>query len=761
MKNKRKWLQYEVVRMPLGCLFAGICGSLLTAGTVCGTASPLAAAAAAIVHPLYGVSILLGSLLTFVLSGLQAKMYFLICALVSTVCIRILFYEHYRPHVLAFLSAFAGVLGGAAADFFFRTNRGMFPVFVLQALLLGVAVYFLADAADSIRRQHKVYLESGNRFTFAIAALLCITALSGLDLAFCNIGRVLGLALTLHAAKQYRFSGGTLCGALTVCGVVLCSVPLGMPLLFLPVTGMMAGFLSALPNALYVPVFALIQLLSAAVFDGSTELIRILLELFLAGVLYGVTCHSELFRIIAVRQKETIPSSAAEMQAGVLSGSFRALREETEAVMQRLRPLCPEEPMSIVHSSLCEGCKNENNCWKQRSAETKADLQKLLHQPELLSTPELLGSCIRRSKLADVLFRVRNTSAIAQMQRSHIFEQRASMLEMLRLLEEIADRSAPDDSTYCPDETDALQSFLRQCGLSDSRASITRLHSGRYTACISAAQDDFPISAVGEVLTDLLGVRMCAAQENSVVNDRMYYFYQEPAYRLEVSHKSVSAHHYPRCGDSFEMFFDPMGNQFLILSDGMGSGNAASLISQIAVRTFRQLVVAGLKEHTVLRFLNLLLPAETGTENFTTIDILKLHADSGTLELIKSGASSTIIRRGLQVRRLASPSFPVGIAAFTEPFCKQWSASPDDVIMLLSDGIHEAQYPFIKQLLLQNLPLDEIVEEICAKAPTFCGGTASDDLTVIAAAVRTAHIASELEAETASRALQPFEAVAG
>ncbi len=761
MKQRKKWLQYEVVRMPLGCLLAGICGSILTAGTVCGTASPLAAAAAAIVHPLYGGSILLGSLLTFVLSGLPAKMSFLICALVSTVCIRILFYEHYRPHVLAFLSAFAGVLGGAAADFFFRTSRGMFPFFVLQAMLLGTAVYFLADASDSIRRHRRIYLEAGNCFTFAIAALLCITALSGLDLAFCNIGRVFGLMLTLHAAKQYHFSGGTLCGALTACGVVLCSVPLGMPLLFLPVTGMLAGFLASLPNALYVPVFALIQLLSAAVFDGSTELVRILLELFLAGVLYGVTSHSELFRVIAVHQKEGFPSSAAAMRNAALSGSLHALREETEAVMERLRPVLPEEPMKQVRSSLCDGCKNETLCWNLRSAETKADLQKLLHQPELLSTPELLGSCVRRVRLADALFRARNASAIARMQRSQLIAQRSSILEMLRLLEAFTEHPAPDDALYCPDETDALQSFLRQCGLSDSRCSISRLHSGRYTACVRAVQAEFPKSAVCEVLTDLLGVRMCAAQESTGEKNQLYYFYQEPAYQLEVSQKSISAKEYPRCGDSIAMFFDPKGNQFLVLSDGMGSGNSASLVSQIAVRTFRQLVTAGLEECTVLRLLNLLLSAETGNENFTTMDILKLHADTGMLELFKSGASSTITCRGQQVRRIASPTFPVGISAYTEPFRKQWSASPDDRILLLSDGIHEAQYPFIKQILLQNLSLDAVTEEICAKAPAFCGGNANDDITVIAAAVRTHRPAADMQAQNPTAALQSVEAIAG
>ena len=49
---------------------------------------------------------------------------------------------------------------------------------------------------------------------------------------------------------------------------------------------------------------------------------------------------------------------------------------------------------------------------------------------------------------------------------------------------------------------------------------------------------------------------------------------------------------------------------------------------------------------------------------------------------------------------------------------------------MVSDGIHETEYTFIKELLLSTDDIRKMAEEICAKADIFSGGKHRDDITV-------------------------------
>ena len=54
----------------------------------------------------------------------------------------------------------------------------------------------------------------------------------------------------------------------------------------------------------------------------------------------------------------------------------------------------------------------------------------------------------------------------------------------------------------------------------------------------------------------------------------------------------------------------------------------------------------------------------------------------------------------------------------------------NDILIMLSDGVSEATYQFIKQLLLSSNDLEYIVKEICSKSDLFAGGQHYDDVTV-------------------------------
>ncbi|MBP0974246.1 MAG: SpoIIE family protein phosphatase, partial [Oscillospiraceae bacterium] len=214
----------------------------------------------------------------------------------------------------------------------------------------------------------------------------------------------------------------------------------------------------------------------------------------------------------------------------------------------------------------------------------------------------------------------------------------------------------------------------------------------------------------------------------------------KPVYQMSFDIHSVSSPGCVNCGDQADGFTDGAGNSCLVLSDGMGSGDTASLAARIAVRTLRRMICSGMPPETAIRLVNALLMTETNTENFATLDICYLDGDTGTITLYKAGAAATLLCRRSKVHRIASRSFPVGIVPDARPSVRQISGLDGDSIVMLSDGISEGEYPYIRQLLQQGLPLKEITRTICEKAAVFNGGQVRDDMTVIAARIRTENL---------------------
>ncbi len=601
--------------------------------------------------------------------------------------------------------------------------------------MIGTAVYFLADAAQALRHDRKIRLDAARSFTFAMVYLLAITALSGLDLVFCNAGRAVGMTVTLLAARQYHQNGGTLLGALTACGTVLCSVSLGTPMLFLPVTAMLAGFLHKLPNAVYIPVFFLMQGMSAAVLDSSAELAKVLVELLLSCCAYGLCSRAELYRILEIPVLYHSEHASGIIQGEqFLSGAIADLRTETAAVLRHLKPGVVQDSVAEVRESLCKACKNEAYCWKQRRECTEEAFRRMLHHPEANYGENVMDSCIRRGKMTECFMRSGHRAALMQSQNAQLSQNRSMLLEYLSLLEEVTAAAARRRSlSFCEKETACFREILRKCGYTDAVCSVHRLRSGRYTARFYTGDAEKTAELIGEMLGFALGVKMCSVPQQKSGDSACFCFYEQPAFTLSYTIRSITAPAYKRCGDTARAFTDACGNTYLILSDGMGSGSTASLVSELAVRTFSRLVGCGMEEDCVIRLINAMLVAEMGTEHFATLDILKMDADSGELSVYKSGAAATLLYDGSKVTKIEAPSFPVGILASAEPYRKRIMGRYGQRIIMLSDGIHEAEFPYIKELLLRNPDRAQLIDEICSKAGVFHAGEPADDITVITA----------------------------
>ena len=106
----------------------------------------------------------------------------------------------------------------------------------------------------------------------------------------------------------------------------------------------------------------------------------------------------------------------------------------------------------------------------------------------------------------------------------------------------------------------------------------------------------------------------------------------------------------------------------LLLSDGMGSGEAARRESALAAHLLERFLRAGIDARSALKTLNSALTLralETGS--FTTIDLLQLSLRSGEGELYKYGAAPSYIKRGASVHRVTCSCLPAGLQECSQP----------------------------------------------------------------------------------------------
>lgn len=145
------------------------------------------------------------------------------------------------------------------------------------------------------------------------------------------------------------------------------------------------------------------------------------------------------------------------------------------------------------------------------------------------------------------------------------------------------------------------------------------------------------------------------------------------------------------CGDQLAVF-EVGQTLYLLLSDGMGSGESAHREAAMTVRLLRQFLEAGIDAMPALKTLNtaLTLRGDDGG-GFTTIDLLALQRGSGTAVLYKYGAAPTYCKRTGCVSRINAQSLPAGLqSGETPPERTQLSLQAGSYVVMISDGVADA-----------------------------------------------------------------------
>lgn len=190
--------------------------------------------------------------------------------------------------------------------------------------------------------------------------------------------------------------------------------------------------------------------------------------------------------------------------------------------------------------------------------------------------------------------------------------------------------------------------------------------------------------------------------------DEQYFLFREqPDYYCLTGVARMVKEEQQVSGDSFSFFYENEGELAMILSDGMGSGEAAEQESESVLQLLERMLSAGFKEETAIRLINSVLALRAEQNSFATLDISRINLYGGTCEFIKIGGAATYIMREKWLECVEAKTLPIGMLQKVDYDFLVKKLYDGDYIVMMSDGVLDVVPEKERAEFLQQIIGDE------------------------------------------------------
>lgn len=608
-------------------------------------------------------------------------------------------------------------------------RRGFFPGCAALALLFTKGV---VAAAQGLRAVLLLLCESTLCFGFALMLREArdvrsplslwgrLTAALGGILAFLPVtlwgvlspGRLCAVFLVLCAGAFGGISTGAAVGA--ALGACLDLAQGGGPMLALAwcLTGLAAGYggkKERLPAALMGCAACGLALLWTLYQPGAKEG---LMECFLAASALVLLPQKWLLGLESAFAGTGVGLERSRRQltgGAVFSGLSDAVAQlggAMEALLQGARGMQEPQDLGLVYRTACENacrsCKRRDTCWQEGFNDLQrvlADLSIPLRTQHAI-TPEGLpawfsAQCLRPQRFCGAIndaYRgaLRRQAQNHQAQELHRLVGR--QYESLgALLEGLAQRAGGG-----PEYDAVLESRVRRvvrAYLPRSKTAVY-LNGGRLQIDVlvqkGSPEEGGDHSAMLRSLEGALGVRLLPPRSVDSAQGTVLRICQQEALCLKTYTAVRKKEGENVCGDSHSILHTDDGRGILLLSDGMGTGERAGVMSRRALELVGSFVSSGcgLAESTAAVLP--VLAARFEEWGFVTLDLWEISLFTGSAAVLKYGAAPGFLLREGRLTRLDARALPAGLEPMEgEAPNLHLRLREGDRLVLLSDGVWE------------------------------------------------------------------------
>ncbi len=437
-------------------------------------------------------------------------------------------------------------------------------------------------------------------------------------------------------------------------------------------------------------------------------------------------------------------AASFEVLSGVLDGTTA---EETEG-FQNFAVTLPE--------AVCVDCIRCGECWGEHLEESCAAAYEMYEAslagriPKDAEVEYRFGGCLRTEEMRQEYMLVSLKEQAERRVRHRTREGRTAVATQLQVVsdmlrecsEEVYDTTLGDGT-----EEERVAEELRKIGVYGEQIAVMRRKGKGIRIRMQAYTKNghsMPIRRVTQCLGVLFGCPMVAGGDSErFVGEEMgeFTFEEEAGYMVLTGVARAAKREETLSGDSFSFLYPESGETVLLLSDGMGSGEAASKDSEAVIGLLERLLSAGFDEKTAVRLLNSVLLLRTEGKSCSTVDISVINPYAGTCEFVKLGAAGTYIKRENWIEAVSSETLPVGMLAEADYDTKEKKLFDGDYIIMMSDGVPETLGTRLEELLFSvgRKKTDRtpqcVAGEILKAALECCEYRPKDDMTVLVAEI--------------------------
>ncbi len=752
----------------LKAVVAVMAGLLLPRATVYGDLSPFGLGLAAAVSGPAAIPVFLSTFIGYLFNGNAGSLRYL-AALIAIVGFRWSVSGFPRVSRSVFFAPIITLLSSlvTGSTLLLTDGRTLSDVIyvISESLLAGgfsyFCVSFFSEHTYEIRKESDTELKLGTIFVFS-AMMMALFKLQWYDI---SLGRILSVLCILAASRCGGITGGSIAGSIFGLTAFLTDP---VYLYLVPTYtfgGLLAGFFSGKGRIASTLVFAAVNGIVFSVMKPEIDVSFIIgfYEILAASVLlFLLPASIERFVETLFSKKQVLNGSRQTREAVALKMKNAAktmsdVAGTVDSISKELSTSGAPNTGSVYRSvadSVCVNCKSRLNCWEHHFSDVMDSfnhMTPLLDMGKDAEESEVVGYLKEHcSKLSDICqhlnesykdYRVResafqrlyelrgiindqfqNTAKILQ-EFSDQFEkpewndsETAQTIEKLLIKEHV-----PVQSTVCRIEEDSHM----EIELVISQRCVTE-EANEIRKCIEKCCDR--IFATPTVEWNGSETRICLSEGQ--------------LFRTEIGTAQRHCKGEKLCGDAFEIFRDNNGNQFVILSDGMGCGGRAAVDGAMTAGLTAELLKAGFGYESVLRIVNTALMTKSEDETLATLDVACINLFTGELELLKAGAGASLLLSKTRVSRLDESSLPLGILRELTFTRTRDRLVDGDILLLMSDGISNDGTRWVEELLrtfdIRTGSVQTLSNIIVETAGKFHKEDKGDDMTVIAIKIEKA-----------------------
>ena len=634
----------------------------------------------------------------------------------------------------------------AIVSIFFEISAREMIYYVSGIVICAAISYFAVSAKNRTDANGLLDINGRHGISLAVLYVAAISLLTSVSIFGFNAGGISGSVVLLCAATKYRHIGGAVMGALTTCGVLLCSVETAGNTLLLATAGLICGAVSAAGSFAMVLTFLIASIMGLVVIGINADTFMMLKDVAIAAVLFSCLPANFVRKLLNHIGGDTnaisIVGQAASARLNFASKTLGGIRNQLDEISEVIRKKSVQTDIqTIAGNRVCLECAGCKSCWKENPGETVSAFTSLEEKVERYGKIRSsdVSACMPECRKTGELTKAFNTGYQEKLYeytngvragelREVVTQQLSAMEDILSdLSHRICQMSSVD-----PSLSERVRTAAVRLGCKNAKACVSCDENKNYRAELFIPN----LSKIDTVkltveVSEILNVDMELPTATSSDGITKLIFTPMPEYKIEIGMWQSSSNNDIYCGDTVELVELNSCEEYVVLSDGMGTGKRAKLDSMLASGLARKLLKAGISCQTGIRMINSVMRVKGWEESFSTIDVAHFDLRRGVCEFVKAGAASSYLVRDETIRSFTLDSLPLGILSETDISSERVKLFDKDIIILASDGIGSSPENAILSAAAQG---DKNSDKLAAEIGSFfvpeSGEVRRDDVTV-------------------------------